>query len=301
LHDYFFNTQGLFAEAAHRFQTAAAAIIEVCDKEAEQLAGGLWLKAAVNRRMLGQLTEAEQLVRQSLEVFYRHELPAEIARANSTLAVIRLQQNEKKTALQLAETAVAQAREVDAPIDLCLCLNNLAYVLAHNGNYEAAVAIAEESTALARANAYPHGQLSALNMLGVYYEQLGETEKAEAVFEELVERCRETATRSRLAQSVNNLGALYKKRNQFNQALPLLQEAVNLYEGVGQEHYAAFVKVMLGEISLEQGNLDLARHYCRQALQAAQEIEMPELSSNALALRARLLSAEGKNDDAVIR
>lgn len=293
LHYYYINTQGLFAEATHRFQTAADKILEVNQSErAEQLAGRLWLQAAVNRRMLGQLDEAARLAQQSLAIFYRHELPKDIARASGTLSVIRLQQSEKEAALALAETAVNLARELDDPITLCLCLNNLSYVLSYNNALEEAIASAEESAALARQIAYPHGVLSATNMLGVYYEQTGEIEKAEAVFRALVDRCRETATRSRLAQAVNNLGALHKKRGELDKALPLLQEAASLYEAVGQTHYATTVQVMLGEVALAQGDVDQASRLCWQALRAAQEIEMSALTLDVLALHADLLRAQ---------
>lgn len=299
LHYYFLNTQGLFSEAAQRFQHAADQITGMASNDAGPLAGRLLLKAAVNRRMLGQLEEASRLVEESLPHFYRQELAADIARATSTLSVIRLQQNEKEAALRLAETALAQMRALDAPVDLCLCLNNLAYVLAHNGKYEAATAVAEESVALARSINYPHGELSAMNMLGVHYQWIGKTDKAKSIFQELVTRCRQTATQSRLAQAVNNLGALYKKRGEMRQALPLLQEAEHLYKEVGQIHYAAFVSVMLGELALEQGGAGKARRYCLQALQTAQEIEMPSLALDAFVLYARLLIDEGKNEEAV--
>jgi tetratricopeptide (TPR) repeat protein len=299
LHYYYINTQGLFAEAAHRFQTAADEILQANQTdEAEQLAGRLWLQAAVNRRMLGQLADAARLAQQSLAIFYQHELPKDIARASGTLSVIRLQQNDKETALSLAETAVDQARELEDPITLCLCLNNLSYVISYNGTIEAAIAIAEESAALAKQIAYPHGLLSAMNMLGVYYEQIGEIEKAEAVFKELVDRCRETATRSRLAQAVNNLGMLHKKRGQLDEARPLLQEAASLYEAVGQTHYATAVQVMLGEIALAQSEVDQARRLGQQALQAAQEIEMPALTLDVLAFHADLLRDHGDHEEA---
>lgn len=300
LHYYYMNTQGLFAEAAQRFQAAAHEILQADPNEkAEQLAGRLWLQAAVNRRMLGQLTDAAHLAQQSLAIFYRHELSTDIARASGTLSVIRLQQNEMEEAQFLAETAVNQVRELDDLVTLCLCLNNLSYVTSYNGNIEAAIALAEESAALAKQIAYPHGALSAMNMLGVYYQQIGEMEKAEAVFIELVERCRETATKSRLAQAVNNLGALHKKCGALDKAQPLLREAMSLYEAVGQMHYATAVQVMLGEIALAQGDVDLARQLGRQTLQAGQEIEMPALTVDVLAFHAKLLRERGAHEAAV--
>jgi predicted ATPase/DNA-binding SARP family transcriptional activator/predicted negative regulator of RcsB-dependent stress response len=298
LHYYFLNTQGLFTEAAQRFQRAAAQIAAHATGAEALLVGRLLLKAAINRRLLGQLEEAGHLAEESLSIFYRQEFDDDVARASSTLGVIRLQQNEKEAALHLAETAVDQARDLDAPVTLCLCLNNLAYVLAHNGKHKTAIARAEESAALAQAIGYPHGELSAMNMLGVYYERTGDVDKAQAIFEELVARCRKTATQSRLAQAVNNLGSLYKKHGQPDKARPLLQEGVRLYEAVGQVHYAAFVTVMLGEIIVEQGSYQEARSHCRQALQIGQEIEMPALTLSALVLHARLLMAQGKDADA---
>jgi DNA-binding SARP family transcriptional activator/predicted ATPase/predicted negative regulator of RcsB-dependent stress response len=299
LHYYFLNTQGLFNEAAQRFQRAAVQIAARGDGDQESLVGRLLLKAAANRRMLGQLEEASSLAERSLYIFYRQELEVDVARAASTLGVLRLQQNQKEEALRLAQTAVDQVRELDAPIDLCLCLNNLAYVLAHNGKHVAAISVAEESVALARAIDYPHGELSAMNMLGVYYERSGEVDKAESIFEKLVARCRKTVTRSRLAQALNNLGSLYKKRGEPGKARPLLQESVRLYEAVGQAHYAAFVNVMLGEMAVEQGGYEEARAHCRQALQTAQEIEMPALALNALDLYAQLLRAQGEKDGTI--
>ncbi|HSM56290.1 MAG TPA: BTAD domain-containing putative transcriptional regulator [Candidatus Sulfomarinibacteraceae bacterium] len=298
LHYYFLNTRSSFDEAAQRFENAARAIAGMPAMEADALAGRLLLKAAVNRRMLGQLEDARRLAEQSLSHFYRQELALDIARAASTLGVIRLQQSEKAGALRLAKTAVDQARDLDAPVDLCLCLNNLAYVLAHNGQTEAAIASAEESVELARHIDYPHGELSAMNMLGVYYQSTGEDAKARGVFETLVDRCRKTGTQSRLAQAVNNLGALYKKQGDSDKARPLLQEAVHLYEAVGQAHYAAFVRVLLGELALERGDVERSRRCCTHALQTAEEMEMPALAANALVLHARLLARQGKIDDA---
>jgi predicted ATPase/DNA-binding SARP family transcriptional activator len=300
LHYYYLNAQGMFADAAHRFQVAADEILQANQHEkAEQLAGRLWLQAAVNRRMLGQLAAAERLAQQSLTVFYRHEMPLGIARASSTLSVIMLQQNDKETAQQLAETAVAQARTLDNPITLCLCLNNLSYVLSYNEQIETAIEIAEESAALAQTIAYPHGMLSAMNMLGVYYQHIGEVEKAELMFAELVDRCRQAATKSRLAQAVNNLGALYQKQGELDKARPLLQEAVSLYQEVGQEHYAASVQVKLGEMALANGQTAQAWHYCQQALQVAQEVEISALTLNALALQAGLQSHQKEYEKAV--
>lgn len=299
LHYYFFNTQGLFSEAAQRFQHAAAQIEDQAEEQAHPLAGRLLLMAAVNQRILGQLIEARQLAQKGLEIFYQHELSDDIARATSTLSVIQLQLGDKEPALRLAEKAVTLARDGEDPVNLCLCLNNLAYVLAHNGDYNSAIAIAEESADLARKAAYPHGLLSAMNMLGVYYQEAGENKKAETVFEELLDKCRESATKSRLAQVVNNLGSLYKKRGEWKRALPLLEEALTLYEEVGQTHYAAFVRVILGEVALSQGKLRQAQGYCAQAMSTAQEIDMPALALNALVLQAHLLSARGENEQAV--
>ncbi len=299
LHYYFLNTQGLFSEAAKRFQQAAVQIAGFAAGHQEPLVGRLLLKAARNWRMLGQLEEAGTLVEESLALFYRHELPVDVARATSTLAVIRLQQNEKEAALPLAETAVVQARELDAPIDLCLCLNNLAYVLAHSGKYQAAIVTAEESAALARKIAYPHGELSAMNMLGAYYVQLGNMKEAKAIFEALVDECRASATRSRLAQAVHNLGSTYVELDQSEKARPYLQEALTLYKEVGQLHYAAFATLQLGEIAIDQGALAQARDYCRQALQTSQETEMPSLTLNALSLLGRLVRASGEDAYAV--
>jgi predicted ATPase/DNA-binding SARP family transcriptional activator len=299
LHYYFLNTQGLFGEAAQRFQQAAEQLAAHAAGDAEPLVGRLLLKAAANRRMLGELEAAGRLAEESLSLFYRHELEVDVAHATSTLGVIRLQQNEKEKALRLAVRAVDLAREQNSPVDLCLCLNNLAYVLAHNGNHQEATTIAEESLALARALDFPHGELSAMNMLGVYYQAASELDKAEMIFDELVARCRDAGTQSRLAQAVNNLGSLHKKRGESGKALPLLQEAVRIYDAVGQTHYAAFVRVMLGELALEQSGFDAARRYCLQALQTAQELEIPSLALSALELYARLLANRQQKEAAV--
>jgi predicted ATPase len=295
LHYYFLNTQGLFAEAARRFQTAAEIIFREGEPEAAQLAGDLWLKAAVNRRMLGQLAEARQLAEQSLEVFYRCEIPLGIARATSNLGVIRWQQNDRQVGVELTETAVNIMHELDDPLNLCLCLINYAFALAHDDQYDDAIIILEESRTLAQKINYPHGVLSAMNMLGVYYEHLGEIEKAQEILEALVEKCRQAATRSRLAQALNNLGSVYKQQNELGKAETLLQEGMDLYEEVGQVHYAGFVKVMLGEVCLVQGKMEEAQGYCRQALKTAQEIEMTALALSALCLFGNLLSAKSES------
>lgn len=299
LHYYFLNTQGLFSEAAQRFHQAATQIAGYAAGNKKPLVGRLLLRAATNQRMLGQLEEASSLVEESLSIFYQHELAADIIRATSLLAVIRLQQNEKEKALHLAITATDQARELDAPIDLCLCLNNLAYALAHNGKYKEAVATAEESVALAQAIDYPHGELSAMNMLGVYSKWTGDIDRAKRIFEELVVRYRTTATQSRLAQAVNNLGLLYKDHGEPGRAMHLLQEAKSLYEAVGQVHYAALVKSVLGKIAVEQGNLELAQCHCLQALQTARELEYPALAVGALDLYGRLAHAQDEDALAV--
>lgn len=294
LHYYFLNTQGLFAEAVRRFQSAAEVIFRESDPEAAALAGDLWLKAAINWRMLGRLAEARQLAERSLEVFRRYEIPLGVARATSSLGVIRWQQNDRQTGLQLTETAVNLMHELDDPVNLCLCLINYAYTLPHRDQFEDGIIILEESRALAQKIDYPHGVLSAMNMLGVYYEYLNESEKAQEILEALVEECRQAATASRLAQALNNLGFLYKKQDEPDKAQPLLQEAMNLYEEVGQVHYANFVKVMLGEIYLEQTMMEKAEAYCRQALRTAQEIDMPALVLAALDLFGRILQVKGE-------
>lgn len=299
LHYYFFNTQGLFSEAAQRFQQAAEQAIGTGNRDAEPLAARLWVRAAVNLRMMGQLEAAESLLSRSLDIFHRHEQTVDIARATSTLGVIKSWQQDKEAALHLTKKAVAIMRELDLPVDLCLCLNNMAHVLGNNGENEAAIAALTESSELSQAIGYPHGTLSAMNMMGVYYKSLDELEKAEAIFEELVARCRGAATESRLAQAVNNLGALYKQQGKLAKAHPYLQEAVRLYEAVGQIHYAAFVTVMLGEISVARGDLDRARRSYRQGLETAREIEMPSLALSALSLLGHLLSAQGEDTRAV--
>ncbi len=299
LHYYFMNTQSLFGEAARRFEQAARALAANQGADAKPLVGRLLLKAAVNRRMLAQLDEAGRLADESLYHAQRQELAPDVARATSTLSVIRMQQNDGETALRLANSAVALAREVDDGVDLCLCLNNLAYVLASTGKTEEAIESIEESLALARTLDFPHGELSALNMLGVYLMWQGKDAAGEEIFEQLVALCRQSATKSRLAQAVNNLGLVYKARGALQQAHPLLEEAVQLYEEVGQVHYAALTTMLLGEMALEDGRKEDAWRLLREALQIAQELEMQSLNLTGLQIYGQLLQAEGKGDEAI--
>ena len=299
LHYYFMNTQSLFDEAARRFEQAARALTANRGEEVGPLVGRLYLKAAVNRRMLAQLDEAARLAEESLHHARRQELAPDVTRATSTLSVIRMQQNDNETAPRLANSAVALARELDDDVNLCLCLNNLAYVLASTGKTQEAIESIEESLALARMIDFPHGELSALNMLSVYLMWQGQAAAAEEILEQLVARCRQSVTKSRLAQAVNNLGLVYKLRGALQRAQPLLEEAVQLYEEVGQVHYAALTTMLLGELALEDGREEDAWRQLREALQTAQELEMQSLDLTGLQIYGQLLQAGGKRDEAI--
>lgn len=291
LYVYLYNIQGLYAEAAQRFIPSAEQIAQTDDSDALRWMARLGSRGANQLLKLGELESAEEAAQNSLALLQQHDERTEIARAMSTMGVIRWWRHDRETALQLTREAVALARENSPIQDLCFCLNNLGYLLSQVGDDRGAKVILEESLALSGAAHLAHHHLTALTSLSVGYARSGDYETARDYLERIVAQTPKHTMLGRRAQALNNLGMILMLSGQFEQALPRLEEAAHLYQKLGLVHNAAGATIGSGKAMVELGQIERATRHCCHVLAVVQTLDLPRFTLEALSLVGRLCSA----------
>jgi predicted ATPase len=209
-------------------------------------------------------------------------------KALNALGVILWAQNDAHRLAQVADEALALAREQGdrVPLTIAMMQRGTAMMLGR-GDYTAAQACLEEALDEARALGDLFTLVSALMSLGRLAEYQQDSRRAVPWFEEGVALCRAVGAKGLMATVQILFAQTELSLGHAARAQTLLEESLGIYQEFGNIPAIALIFNMLGRLALQQGELRQAEEFLTESDRLAREVG----DQHNLALRSRLLLA----------
>jgi class 3 adenylate cyclase/tetratricopeptide (TPR) repeat protein len=133
----------------------------------------------------------------------------------------------------------------------------------------------------------------ALHLLGHLRARVGDFEGALDAFSQWRQRLQELGKELAYASSAGCLWEAYSLSEHWSGAEPMLHEAYETLERMGEKFALAGVAILLGEVAYRQQRLDEAERYCATSVELGAG-EDPSFQAWARMLRAKVLAARGE-------
>lgn len=126
-----------------------------------------------------------------------------------------------------------------------------------------------------------------------------QADQALAYLEKAIEICREHQYEWELARAHMILGVANKYQKRYTSARSHFSKAFNLYKKLGDIFFQGVIQRSMGDLEIEQGNLNEATREYSQALLVAQKMENRWVVANIILGLARVAKANGHHDRAL--
>jgi HTH-type transcriptional regulator, quorum sensing regulator NprR len=246
---------------------------------------------------LGQPDEAESLLRDAHAHFESVDdalMLAECMGSEATVANL----NQKPEALDLAQRALALCRgmkQVPAATEARL-LAILATVHVANQNWDTAIRLYEEAIEAA-GSLFDLGRMATMySGLSAAYRETGHVDAAVKYAGRSIALLEVLRDRVSLARAENNLGLILLAQGDRTGAHKHLDRSLELAEETNLEVGRSHVLMSLCELSLVQGNVQVARQFAEQALAMAERMQEAANVAEAHVWLGRI-AAEGGDEE----
>jgi tetratricopeptide (TPR) repeat protein/tRNA A-37 threonylcarbamoyl transferase component Bud32/TolB-like protein len=294
--------------------------------------------AGISLRSQGDLAAARRMYERGLAVARDIGDQSTTAGLLNNIANVQRQQGSLAEALKTYKESLAISREIGDRNAVALTLNNMAIGLRVQGDLAGAKKNYEEALAIRRATGEKAGMAATLNNLANLMSDQGDLSGATKLYEETRQTAEEIGDRRSVAMAWYNLGEmerlqgnLSRSRTSYDQALTLrraiedksavartlasiglvqaaqarltearktYEEALALLESVGEKQGIARVHNFIGTLNLYEGRIADAQKLLRQAAIEFRDLKAADEHAATLAVLAKALLAEGKNQEA---
>lgn len=299
---HFYEARGWSREAVDAFGRAAAALDDpALGRDALTLSarGRLDVRRGALLDRLGQLAEAQWLLRRGLRQAEQLEDAGEIAFALDRLGV------NCWAAGEYDEAAVCHDRARDL-FDHLADSHGVGWSLAHRGNvalarseHDAAGRYYTDALEILRAEDDRNGMCVTLNNLGYIAIRRKQYDEARRNMGEALSLQAVLGNHRSAAYLLNNLGFAAREAGDFGEAARHLEEGLAISERLGYQGMAAASLTGLAELHVRTGELDRAEPLLRRALGVAAAIGDQPVALEALLTFARLRERQDDVDCAL--
>lgn len=264
----FYLKRGCFGEGRALLATATAALqaTQRRDKRTLGLLATLftWQGALMGR--IGQFSEAEADLRQSIAVAQTLEEPQLIAWALVELGSLLRDQSQFAGATRHLEESLAIARDLDDPVIMAQTLAQLGLTTWDQGGHCRALATLREALALCQQQQDVHSAARILNSLGNVSMSMGDYQEAAPYFQEALALQRELEDWLALDTVLINLGMMTNELENYAQARAYYEESLAICRRIGDEVGVAYCLTGIGQSAMGDGDLAAARQLIGQSL-----------------------------------
>jgi DNA-binding winged helix-turn-helix (wHTH) protein/tetratricopeptide (TPR) repeat protein len=221
------------------------------------------------------------------------------ARTLNDLAGVYFQAGDLVRAESIWRTAQAEFRKLGDPGGLAATSNNLGDVFLAQGDLSEAKKSLQAAIPGYQAMEDKSGVATALNDLGDLERRRGNLTDAEALFQRARATASEVADKSAMAYVLSGMGDVFKDRDNLKSARESYEESLALRSQTGEKQAIAESKVLLAELSIEEGHpadTESLLRKCNEEFRREKEAD-DELSGEVALIRALLV--QGKQADAV--
>ncbi|BAO44947.1 hypothetical protein TBH_C2033 [Thiolapillus brandeum] len=276
-----YQNLGRYPEAGEVFQEALATRKTMGANSSADIAE-LMVFIAENKRLLGDLTEAQNLLDQALAINKDKAFRADIMGKLGRIAGL---QGDFSRARSILEQTLALQEELHGRNHLhyAQALNDLASIDFSEGKYgqaekhlRQALAIRDKLLETAPQSLYSPEYATNVNNLGLALYRQGKATDAEQLFRRAIRLREHIYLHPHLeqAQSMTNLGLLLDSRGKTAEALPYIQKALDIrLQVLGERHMRiAEARNNLGMLLMSEQQFDAARETFEAAFKTAVEI-----------------------------
>jgi predicted ATPase len=204
-------------------------------------------------------------------------------------------------ALSSSYEALARAEQLDHPFSMAYALFTGTALLQFRREAQQAMGWAEATTTLAARYGFSYFQGLGTVFCGWAIAEQGRLDEGTALMEQGVAAARATGARIGLPHMLALLAEAYGRRGDPQRGLRLLDEALSLAETTGEQHYAAELHRLCGELLLaashDESRHEQAERWLRRAVGLARSQGARALELRALISLCRLLAAAGRLED----
>ncbi|HEY9805495.1 MAG TPA: tetratricopeptide repeat protein, partial [Candidatus Obscuribacterales bacterium] len=256
---------------------------------------------------LGQYARALEAYRQALAIF--DALPAyQGARATilNNMGGLFFSLGQYKEALDSTHQALAIFNKFSDRPDAASAFTDLGLLYEIVGQYSPPLEFQEAGLAMRRdiGNALNQesitkvGQAATLNNIGRVYVSVGKYDQALKLHQQALAIYQELGDRAGEATTQNNLGQVYDHQKQPDQALKFYQQALQLYKQVGDRTGEGVALSNLGHAYEQQGQNAQALKFYQQALAVHREVGDRVNEGVTLSSIGRILHRSGQHSEA---
>lgn len=293
---HFYEARGWSREGADAFARALAAAGDAPEADARRLRGRLAVRCGALLERLGDLKDADRLLREGLAVAEEFDDAREVAftlhrlgrtcsaaggydeaaghhaRARALyekladrhglgwsiayLGNIALNRGEHDLAAQLYTDALRILREEHDRNGMCATLNNLGYIAIRHRRYDEARRNLGEALSLQAVLGNHRSAAYLLNNLGYAAREAGDYEESVRHFEEAQVIAERLGYRGITAASLTGLAALYVATGELDRAAPLLHRALAIASELGDHRVASEALLTLARLYMRTGARD---------------------------------------------
>jgi predicted ATPase len=205
-----------------------------------------------------------------------------------------------KAALEDAEIAVKNAREIDQAATLMYALSNATWSHIYCGNYETAMALVQELLPLAQEKRAAYWTAFAMINQGCLWTLTGSVSNGVSTLSSGIAAWRSTGANIWTPFFVSQLARAYAQLGNFQEASCCINEAIQAVKTTKEEWCEADILRIAGKISLISPERDAvkAEEYFERALAVARQQQAKSWELRAAMSLARLWREQGKSQQA---
>ncbi len=239
--------------------------------------GALWSNLGLVYRNRGDLDEAEDAHKRSLDIVMRLGRIDAVASVYAGLGLVY----EAKGNLDGAEKMHLQALQIEQKIGRVKGVAhqylNLGKVYGQTGRLDKAEEVHKNALDIHATLGNQHGMAANYGNLGLIYRTRGDLDKAETAHRKSLAIADRLGLKQLMASDYANLALIYMDKREFDKAEEVLKKSLQIGEKLALQEVTANSYGNLGAIYEQRGDVPKAREYWEKALEIFKKIGMPHM------------------------
>jgi tetratricopeptide (TPR) repeat protein/predicted Ser/Thr protein kinase len=269
-----FREKGNYQEAQAQFQQSLDAARAI-GNEAQQITALIELSYLASTK--GSVSEAENYAQQAVTIAQQKQLENLTAGALLELGNTFSSQGDLKKAEQYFNQAIQFAQANKGRVREARGLSNLGGLYIQTLRIDEGLRMVQQAMDFFQRANYPRNVASCLTQIGRGYRRKGDYAAASQALNQKLDLAKQSNSQPAIADAYLELGALFFDQEKFPSALEQYDNALEIYESVGNKFRIAFCKANRGNILWRLG------HY-----QQAQEL-LDEVTATTTAAKGNFL------------
>jgi predicted ATPase len=227
------------------------------------------------------------------------ETDALLAKVLARQGWLCLQLSQFDAGQELLQSSLDAFLRLDLPKETAMVLSRLGVASAWLGHFDEAARLFEESIMISSTVGDPHGLARGLNNIGIVAMILKRHKEAKLILQESLAIAEENGILSLIVDSLANLGLVAEALGEYYEAKEYHQQAQGIYTEIGDRWAVANSLSNLGFVLIALGEYGEARRCFQESLEIAEELQAVNLILEDLIGLAKLLSEDGKKEQAL--